>query len=185
MGYGDVKTAEVVMAGYGGQGVVTIGQLLGEAAMGKYRNVSWFPTYETFMRGGRVACYVVMSDEMILSPLMSRPQAVIIHDTPSLEIYQDSVQPGGLIAYDSSIIKEGPTRSDVRLVPVPANQMALELDNVQGANLVLLGAYLRASNVLPLEDVEKALEYNMRESGKTRFLNPNLATLRKGYDNRL
>lgn len=182
MGYGKTDTAELMIAGYGGQGVVTIGQLLGEAAMGRYRNVSWFPTYETLMRGGRVACYVVISDEMILSPIMSSPQAVIVHDTPSMEIYHSSVKSGGLLVYNSSIIKECPARDDVVRVPVPANQMAIELGNLQGSNLVLLGAYLRASDVLPLEDVEKTLEFSMKESGKSRFLKPNLATLRKGYE---
>jgi len=182
MGYEEIDTAEVLMAGYGGQGVVTIGQLLGEAAVVKYDNVSWFPTYETLMRGGRVACYVVMSDEMILSPVMSTPEAAIIHDTISMEWYQDSVKSGGLLVYNSSIVKDGVNRDDVRLLPVPANQLALELNNVQGANLVLLGAYLKASNVLPLEDVEEALTSAMTESGKTRFLEPNLVTLRKGYE---
>jgi 2-oxoglutarate ferredoxin oxidoreductase subunit gamma len=182
MGYGDVNTAEVMMAGYGGQGVVTIGQLLGESAMGRYNNVSWFPTYETLMRGGRVACYVVLSDEMILSPITSTPEAAIIHDTISMEWYQETVPAGGILIYNSSIIKENNLRDDVRLVPVPANQIALELGNVRGSNLVMLGAYLKASNVLPLEDVVNTLEASMKESGKTRSLKLNLAALRKGYE---
>lgn len=183
MGYENIDTAEVLMAGYGGQGVVTIGQLLGEAATRRYNNVSWFPTYETLMRGGRVACYVVMSDEMILSPIMSKPEAAIIHDGISMEWYQESVKPGGILIYNSTIIKGGSDRKDVRLVPVPANEMALEIGNVQGSNLVLLGAYLKAAEVLSLEDVEKALEANMAEGGKTRFLEPNLTALRKGFEN--
>lgn len=182
MGYNGIDTAEVMMAGYGGQGVVTIGQLLGEAAMGKYENVCWFPTYETLMRGGRVACYVVASDDMILSPIMSNPKAAIIHDTISMEWYQEYVEPDGILVYNSSIVKDDGLRDDVRLVPVPANQLAMELGNPQGSNLVMLGAYLKASAVLPLEDVEKALEISMTESGKTRFLKPNLATLEKGYN---
>jgi 2-oxoglutarate ferredoxin oxidoreductase subunit gamma len=182
MGYKDTDIAEVMISGYGGQGVVTIGQLLGEAAMGKYNNVCWFPTYETLMRGGRVACYVVMADEMILSPIMSSPQAAIINDVPSMETYEDSVKPGGVLLYNSTIVKDGSKRKDVTLVPVPANQMALDLGNLQSSNLVLLGAYVGASGVLPIDDVEQTLTANMTESGKTRSLDLNLTALRRGYE---
>jgi 2-oxoglutarate ferredoxin oxidoreductase subunit gamma len=175
----DSMDEEIIMAGFGGQGVLFAGQLLAYAAVEAGMHVTWIPSYGPEMRGGTAHCTVVISDEPIGSPLVRHPTSVIALNLPSFEKYEQLVKPGGLVIYNRSLIEVAPGREDVRYVAVPANVIAEELGNVRQANVVLLGAFLSVTGLLPLETVERALDHHLSERQRA-FLASNKEALRRG-----
>lgn len=151
---------EIIMAGFGGQGVMSIGRLLSYAGMKEDDEVSWMPSYGPEMRGGTANCTVIVSDEKIPSPLSSKPDTIIVMNLPSLDKFSPMVKSGGLILYNSSLIEKEVEREDVETVAVPANEVANELGNSKVANMVMLGTYLgvQTKNFVRLETVKDALE---------------------------
>lgn len=149
---------DVIMAGFGGQGVMLMGQLLTYAGMVDNKQVSWMPAYGPEMRGGTANCTVVVSDAPVGSPVVSEPMAVIAMNLPSLDKFEPSVKPGGILIYNSSLIHRAPVRKDVRVIAVPANEIAAELGNTRVANMVVLGALLAVTNVVSASAVETALK---------------------------
>ncbi len=150
---------DVIIAGFGGQGVMLIGNLLAYAAMDAGRNVTFMPVYGPEMRGGTANCTVVISDDEIGSPLIRRPKSLIIMNRPSLDKFQPMVQDNGVVVINSSLIDEGLADKDrVRPIFVPANDIADEIGNLRMANMVALGAYTQATGVLPIEAVQKSLD---------------------------
>jgi 2-oxoisovalerate ferredoxin oxidoreductase beta subunit len=139
----------VKIAGFGGQGILFIGVALAEAGMRAGRQVSWLPSYGPEMRGGTANCHVMISDQPIGSPLVSETDVLVAMNRPSLEKFQSDVCPGGLILYDSSLISGVTLRENVRVIAVPATKIADELGSTKVANVVMLGAYLALSNLLP------------------------------------
>ncbi len=180
----DVKpTFGLLIAGFGGQGVLTIGEVLASAALKTYKNVTWLPTYDTFRRGGRVACYVVLSDREILSPLISVPEVMIIADLPALKIYEKDLVPGGTLIIDNSLVDPAEvTRDDINVVALPASDLAQEIETNRVFNLVLLGAYTAITGALPIEALEGALSESLQQSGKEGFFSMNKQALRCGHD---
>lgn len=170
---------EIIFSGFGGQGALFAGQLLAYAALDSGLHVTWIPSYGPEMRGGTAHCTVVVSDEPIGSPLVRHPQSVIALNLPSFEKYEQLVKEDGLLVYNQSLIPAKPLRQGIRFVPVPANDIAEELGNVRMANVVLLGAYLVATNMLPLEAVETALDLHLGERQR-RYLGANKQALRRG-----
>ena len=136
------------------------------------------------MRGGTAHCTVVVSDEPIGSPLVRRPATAITLNLPSFEKYEPLIKPGGLLVYNRSLIDRQASRTDIRYVAVPANDIAEQLGNVRQANVVLLGAYLAASGILPLEAVATALD-NHLPGRQRRFLESNKEALRRGAATRI
>lgn len=171
--------AEIIFSGFGGQGALFAGQLLAYAALDSGLHVTWIPSYGPEMRGGTAHCTVVISDAPIGSPLVRQPSAAVVLNLPSFEKYEPLVKPGGVLVYNSSLINRAPGRTDIRYLPIPANDIAEELGNVRQANVVLLGGYLAATGVLPLEAVERALEHHLPERQR-RFLASNKEALRRG-----
>jgi 2-oxoglutarate ferredoxin oxidoreductase subunit gamma len=145
---------EIILAGFGGQGVLLIGKLLAYAAMKAGREVTWMPAYGPEMRGGTCNCTVVLSDQPIGSPISKSPHGLIVLNLPSLDKFEDTVRPGGIIVVNTSLINRLPRRTDVIVVAVPANEVALECGNAKAANMVTLGAYLGASGVTDLPQVK-------------------------------
>jgi len=170
---------EIVFAGFGGQGVLFAGQLMAYAALAEGREVTWIPSYGPEMRGGTANCTVIVSDEEIGSPIVRNPQAVIAMNLPSLDKYESLVKPGGVLVINSSIVNRKATRKDIRVVEVPANEVAEELGNQRLANMVLLGALLANLPVLPVEAVEKALKEHLPERHH-KLLPSNYKALRDG-----
>lgn len=154
---------EVVIAGFGGQGVLFAGQLLAYAAMDEGLQVTWIPSYGPEMRGGTANCTVVISDEEIGSPTVSQPAAVIAMNLPSLDKYEEMVKAGGLLVVNESMIDRSINRKEIHVVLVPANKIAEELGDKRMTNMVLLGALLANKNILPVEAVEKALKEHLPE----------------------
>ena len=152
-----------IFAGFGGQGVLLIGQLLAYAGMYEGKNVSWLPSYGPEMRGGTANCSVVVSDEPIASPVLSMADCVIAMNTPSLDKFESCVNPGGKLFINSSIIEKKATRTDIEVYYVPCNEVAEKLGNPKVANMAMLGAYLEATKAAKNESVLDALLYKLGE----------------------
>jgi 2-oxoglutarate ferredoxin oxidoreductase subunit gamma len=170
---------EIILSGFGGQGVLFAGQLLAYAAAEAGKHVTWIPSYGPEMRGGTAHCTVVVSDDPIGSPLVRHPTSVIALNLPSFEKYEALIKPGGLLVYNKSLIAATPGRADIRYVAVAANVIAEELGNVRQANVALLGAFLAVTGLLPLESVEAALDEHLSERQRG-FLASNKQALRRG-----
>ncbi|HCE16960.1 MAG TPA: 2-oxoacid:ferredoxin oxidoreductase subunit gamma [Anaerolinea thermolimosa] len=172
---------EIIIAGFGGQGVLFAGQLLAYAAMDEGREVTWIPSYGPEMRGGTANCTVIIADEEIGSPLVRHPAAVIAMNLPSLDKYEALIQPGGVLVVNASMVNRKPVRGDLRAVMVPGNEIAEAMGDRRMTNMVLLGALLVNLPVLPVEAVERALEAHL-PARHHRLLPLNFQCLRKGAE---
>jgi 2-oxoglutarate ferredoxin oxidoreductase subunit gamma len=170
---------EIVIAGFGGQGVLFAGQLLAFAAMDYGKEVTWFPSYGPEMRGGTANCMVIVGDEDIGSPQVLNPKAAIVMNLPSLEKYEDLVTPGGILIANASLINRGVKREDIGSVIIPGNEIAEQLGNKRLLNVVMLGALLEKLDLLPIAAVEEAVKNHLPERHK-HLLGMNLEALRRG-----
>ena len=170
---------EIVLAGFGGQGVLLIGKLLAYAGMRAGREVTWLPAYGPEMRGGTCNCTVVLSDRPIGSPISKSPHDLIALNLPSLDKFEDAVRPGGIITVNTSLINRLPRRTDLTVVAVPANEVAIECGNAKAANMVALGAYLGASGVAALEQIKAIVAESF--ATKPALVTVNHEALSRGY----
>jgi 2-oxoglutarate ferredoxin oxidoreductase subunit gamma len=144
-------TTDVIMAGFGGQGILMIGNILSLAAMEEGRHVTYFPAYGVEMRGGTANCTVVISDEEIGSPVVGLPKACIIMNGPSLDRYLPDIRPGGDLIINSSLVDPGKVnRDDLRLLSIPTNDMARRVGSQQLASMIALGAYVTRTGVVEM-----------------------------------
>lgn len=148
---------EIIIAGFGGQGVLVMGQLLANAAMLEGKAVSWYPSYGPEQRGGTCNCSVVVSETEIGSPIVSEPDAAIVMNRPSLDRFEPLIKPGGILVYNTTLIDREPRRSDIRVVGIPANAIADELGNSRIANMVALGAFLKISGLVSPDSISESL----------------------------
>ncbi len=155
--------AGIIIAGFGGQGVLVLGQMITYAGMIEDKSVSWFPSYGPEQRGGTCNCSVVISDEEIGSPIVSRPDTAIVMNAPSFDRFEPEVARGGLFIYNSTLIHKQAGRDDIRTVAVPANQIAEELGNARVANMVLLGSFIENTGLLDIASVEQSLKHVLSE----------------------
>jgi 2-oxoglutarate ferredoxin oxidoreductase subunit gamma len=149
-------THEIVMAGFGGQGVMLMGQLMTYAGMLENKYVSWIPSYGPEMRGGTANCSVIISDEPIGAPIVNEPTTVVAMNLPSLDKFEPALQPGGILIINSSLIEQGAKRKDIKEYRVPSNDIANELGNLKVANMVVLGAIIAATKAVSQDSVLKA-----------------------------
>ncbi len=147
---------EVIMAGFGGQGIMLIGQLLTYSGMLANKQVSWIPSYGPEMRGGTANCSVIVADEPIGAPIVTEPTAVIAMNLPSLDKFESTLVPDGVLIINSSLIERKTKRDDITVYYVPANDIATDLGNTKVANMVILGALLAATKVIDTDSVLKA-----------------------------
>mgnify|MGYP004703044427 CR=1 FL=1 len=155
----------VICAGFGGQGVMLIGQLIAYAGMIENKEVSWLPSYGPEMRGGTANCSVMVSERPIGSPVITDDATTaIILNLPSLDKFEMDIQTGGNIIINSSLIDKKPSRADLNAYYVPANEIANELGNAKVANMVMLGAYLELTKSVSIESVMSALKKIFGES---------------------
>ncbi|MDO4741254.1 MAG: 2-oxoacid:acceptor oxidoreductase family protein [Eubacteriales bacterium] len=154
-------TNQLIIAGFGGQGVLLMGQLLAYSGMLQGKEVSWLPSYGPEMRGGSANCHVVISDEPVGSPRVEEATAVIAMNYPSMKLFEKSLVPGGLLLYNSSLIEEAPERSDIRAVAVPCNDIAAQLGNSRVANMAMLGAFIGASDMFDADTLVEALRHKL------------------------
>jgi 2-oxoglutarate ferredoxin oxidoreductase subunit gamma len=149
---------EIIIAGFGGQGVLSMGQTLGYAAMVENKEVTWMPSYGPEMRGGTANCITIVSDDKISSPIISRFDTAIILNQPSMEKFENKVKPGGILIYESTNILHASERTDIDIYPIPAADEANKLNNVKVANMILLGAFLARKPVVSFDSVIEALK---------------------------
>lgn len=171
-----------IIAGFGGQGVMVAGQLLSYTACettDKY--VTYFPSYGAEMRGGTANCYVVISDDPVGAPKVNQADYVVCLNDPSMAKFKDAVVPGGTIFNNSSVVTIEPTRDDIHVVKVDAGSIAIELGNPKVLNLVIVGAIIGYTEILPTENV---LQTAFKKLGSKRpELNPiNEAAFRRGWE---
>jgi len=171
---------EIIIAGFGGQGVLLMGQLLTYAGMLEDKHVSWIPSYGPEMRGGTANCSVIISDELIGSPIVYEPTAVVVMNLQSLDKFELAVQPKGILIINSSLIEKGLMRDDIEVYRVPVNDIAAELGNPKMANMVALGALIAATGTAKSESLYKA--FAKKFATKAELLTANKQAIQRGYD---
>lgn len=177
-----MSTARVICAGFGGQGVMSMGQLLTYAGMLEGKEVSWLPSYGPEMRGGTANCAVTVSNKPVGSPLISDDATcAIVMNLPSLDKFENDVVPGGKVLINSSLIERKVEREDVEAYYINANELANELGNPKVANMVMLGAYLELSKTVEVESVLEAFKKVFGPS-KEKFVPLNKEALLKGAE---
>ena len=169
---------EIIFAGFGGQGILSMAKFLAYAAMETDLNVSWLPSYGPEMRGGTCNCTVTISEEAVGSPIVTEPSSVLVMNRPSLDKFEPMVRPGGLLIMDSNLIDRFPIRSDIEIIAIPAQKEAEEIGKKTIANMVLLGALVKKIGVISEEALLKAL----KEHGKEEFYEMNKKAIEKGMD---
>ncbi len=170
---------EIIIAGFGGQGVLFAGQLIAYTALDEKKEVTWIPSYGPEMRGGTANCTVIVADDEIGSPLVRNPQAVIAMNLPSLDKYEPLVHEGGVLVVNSSMVDRPVKRTGIRAVLVPGNEIAEELGDRRMANMVLLGALLANLPFLPIESIERSLKRHIPERHQN-LLPLNFQALQRG-----
>jgi 2-oxoglutarate ferredoxin oxidoreductase subunit gamma len=174
-----MEGTEVLMAGFGGQGMLLAGKVLAHAAMESGFQVSWLPSYGPEMRGGTANVIVCISTEPIGSPLITRPRALLAMNLPSLEKFAPLVRPASVIVVNTTMIKEPLGRDDCVEVRVDSRHLAKEAGSDRAANFVMLGAYVGASSIVPAHMVERAIEEEFTGS-KSKYVPANQAAFHAG-----
>jgi 2-oxoglutarate ferredoxin oxidoreductase subunit gamma len=173
---------DVVIAGYGGQGILFIGNILAHAAMKEGKHVTFLPTYGVEMRGGTANCTLVISSEEIGSPVIGMPSSAIIMNSPSLMKFEQQLKPGGLLLLNSSMVDpKDVSRGEVEVLPVPLNEIASQLGNAQLANMVALGAYVEKTLVVKENSIPDALT-NILDERHHNMIPSNVQAIEKGRD---
>lgn len=170
---------EIIFAGFGGQGVLFVGQLLAYTALEEGKHVTWIPSYGPEMRGGTANCTVVVSDEPIGSPVCLHPSIAVVFNNPSLEKYEPLVKVSGLLIVNQSLIVTAPQRTDLTVVLIPATEVAAEMGQVRIANMILLGALLAQRPLVQPQTVRAVLEDKLG-ARKAHLHEINMAALERG-----
>jgi 2-oxoisovalerate ferredoxin oxidoreductase beta subunit len=173
------QNPRIKVSGFGGQGILFLGQLLAKSAMMSGYRTTWLPSYGPEMRGGTANCHVSISDKRIGSPLVTESDVLIAMNLPSLDKFENDVRKGGLILVNSSLIGRNVKRSDVEVLYIPATQIADEIGNTKVANIVMVGAYVAQTKILSTESVLYTSNYSVK---KKEFLKANEEAFRKGME---
>ncbi|MEI0530880.1 2-oxoacid:acceptor oxidoreductase family protein [Brachyspira pilosicoli] len=177
-----MSTERLIFAGFGGQGVMSMGQMIAYAGMIENKHVTWCPSYGPEMRGGTANCSVVVSDELVGSPIVSHDAtAAVIMNLPSLTKFEKDVLPNGVLLINSSLIEKKASRNDVRVAYVEANKIAGDIGNPKAANMVMLGALLTLQNIVSFDSIQQAFLKVFGER-KKEFLPGNEKALNAGRD---
>ena len=179
----------VIAAGIGGSGVVWVGTLVARAGLRKYEYATRFPNFSALMRGGPCECTVILSGTPILSPLVARGDALLILNNSQLPFFEERVCPGGVVILESTGLKAKLERKDLRLFEMPAIEIAASMGSTLVAGMILLGAYVQATNIFPPEFIERELEARfgivetgVRAVGKDALLTQNVEAFRRGLE---
>jgi 2-oxoglutarate ferredoxin oxidoreductase subunit gamma len=158
---------KTIFSGFGGQGVLMMGYSLAHSAMSKGHHVTYLPAYGAEVRGGTANCTVAVADEEITSPVASEPDNLIVMNSPSLITFQNKVTHGGTIFLNSSIVEIRPSRTDINVYAVPCGDMAQTLGNDRVANVIMMGAFIRKTGIVPADIYLKSLETIMGSKKKS------------------
>ncbi|MBR5112537.1 MAG: 2-oxoacid:acceptor oxidoreductase family protein [Clostridia bacterium] len=175
-------TTEILIAGFGGQGVLFAGKFLAYKALLENKQLSWLPSYGPEMRGGTANCSVIISDEPVGSPIVSKPDVLIVMNLPSLDKYEDAVVPGGKIFVDSTLIERKVNRTDVDVYYIPATKLANDIEAPTLANMIMIGKVIKETGVVPYDNIDKALD-KVVSARKAALKEINFKALDTGYNN--
>ena len=156
-------TEEIIISGFGGQGVLSMGKILAYAGIMEGRQVSWMPAYGPEQRGGTANVTVIISDSQISSPILNQYDTAIVLNQPSLEKFEPMVKPGGTLIYDSYGIYNRPERTDINVYRIDAMDTAIEMENSKAFNMIVLGGLLKVKPMVSLENVLKGLKKSLPE----------------------
>lgn len=149
---------EIIIAGFGGQGVLSMGQILCYSGIMENKEVSWMPSYGPEMRGGTANCITIISDEKISSPIIAEFDTAIVLNQPSLDKFEKSVKSGGILIYDSTNIIKPPTRTDIKIYKLEASNEAAKMKNTKILNMIMLGAFLKVKPIIKFENIIAGLK---------------------------
>ena len=169
------------ISGFGGQGVISAGYLLAQAGMMEGKEVSFFPAYGAEMRGGTANCSVVVASDQVSTPIVTTPDTAIVLNEPSLAKFEPTVKPGGLLIVNSSLVNSKPTRTDIKVLYVPCNEIASELGNPKIMNMVAMGAFAAATGAITVEGIANALP-KVYKKLKPEVIELNVKALRRGAE---
>jgi len=155
--------AEIVIAGFGGQGVLSMGKILAYSGLMEDKEVTWMPSYGPEQRGGTANVTVILSDNRISSPILNAYDMVVVLNQQSLDKFESKVKPGGVLLYDTYGIHQPPTRTDINIYPIDATEASIEMKNSKTFNMIVLGAMLKVNPMVTIENVLKALKKTLPE----------------------
>ena len=171
---------KTIFAGFGGQGVLSMGYVLAYAAMVEGLQVTYLPSYGAEVRGGTANCTVAVSDEEIASPIASAPDNVVVMNNPSLEKFQHQILTGGVMFVNNNLVESRPVRGDIVLYEISCNDLAHELGSERSANMVMLGAFIEKTGLVKMENVRDSISDVFKEKKKAKEMN--LKALDVGFD---
>lgn len=171
-----MASQEVIFAGFGGQGILSMGKFLAYAGMDANKNVSWLPSYGPEMRGGTANCSVIVTDDQVGSPIVTKPTSVVVMNRPSLDKFEKTLVKGGLLIIDSNLVDRAIERTDIEVIKIPAQDEAAKAGSGQIANMVLLGALVAKTQIVSMDELLEALKAH----GKEKFFEINKKALEIG-----
>ena len=172
---------EIIIAGFGGQGVLSMGKILAYAGLMEDKEVTWMPSYGPEQRGGTANVTVILSDTRISSPILNEYDTVVVLNQQSLDRFESKVKPGGVLIYDNYGIHKPPTRTDIKVYPIDAMEASFELKNSKGYNMIVLGALLKVKPMVTIENVLLGLKKSLPER-HWHLLPENEQALRRGME---
>ena len=175
-------TEEIIIAGFGGQGVLSMGKILAYSGIMQDKEVSWMPSYCPEMRGGTANVTVIVSDERVCSPIINAFDTAVILNQQSLDKFESKVKPGGVLIYDPNGITHKPTRKDISIYTIEGAQLASDMGNAKVFNMVILGALLKIKPIIDMANVEKGLEHSLPERAH-KLIPLNMKAIQVGMDN--
>ena len=174
-------TEEIIIAGFGGQGVLSMGMILCYSGMIENKEVSWMPSYGPEMRGGTANCMAIVSDSKISSPIISKFDTVIALNQPSVDKFEKGVKPGGLLIYEANNVIHPPTRKDIEIIGIDATKEAAKMKNTKIMNMIVLGAFLKKRPIIEIKNILEGIKQVLPE--RYHHLLPlNEEALRKGME---
>lgn len=176
-----MENCEIILAGFGGQGILFTGKVLSFAAMLKGKKLSWLPSYGPEMRGGTANCHVIIDDNPIGSPIVTKPNLLVVMNKPSLDKFEETVSEGGYVFVDKSLIDRRVKRKDVKAVYVNATEHADSMGNKNLANMVMLGAVIKTTGIFSPEEIEETMKKSLPAS-KQRLIEENMRAVKEGYN---
>ena len=171
--------SKIIIGGFGGQGILFLGSILAYSGMLENKQVTWFPSYGAEIRGGTANCTVIVSDEVIGSPIVENPDVLIVMSDASLNKFQLRLKKNGMLVFDSSLIRAPVPRRDIKVLAVPATELSSTNGSTKSANMVLLGALITMSGIVKKVSVFKALEHAVKE-GNSKVVNMNKKAITEG-----
>ncbi len=174
-------TEEIIIAGFGGQGVLSMGKILAYSGIMQDQEVSWMPSYGPEMRGGTANVTVILSDDRISSPILTKYDTAVILNQQSMDKFEKAVKPGGTLLYDPNGITKHPTRKDINIYKIEGTALAAEMGNPKTFNMIILGGYLKVKPLVKIENVKKGLEKSLPERHH-KLIPLNLEAIDKGIN---